>query len=134
MKEIADYLKKSQVQYLATVGMDGKPKVRPFQFMLEEEGKFYFCTSNQKEVFREMQMQPYVELCASGEDFSWIRFSGKAVFVEDAGTKAKVWEVSPLVKGIYETPDNPDFEIFYLAEAEATLNDFSGKPPKKFFL
>lgn len=134
MKKVVEFLTKSQVQYFATVGTDGKPKVRPFQFMLEEGGKLYFCTSNQKEVFREVQKQPDVELCASGENFSWLRLKGKAVFSNDLSLKAKVMEASPIVKSIYTTPDNPTFEIFYLAEAVATIADFSGNPPETITL
>jgi uncharacterized pyridoxamine 5'-phosphate oxidase family protein len=134
MQEIVDFIKKSQVQYFATVGTDGKPKVRPFQFMMENEGKLYFCTSNQKNVFKEMQKQPHVELCASGESFSWLRLSGKAVFSDDLAIKAKIMEVSPMVKSIYNSPDNPAFEAFYLANAVATFADFSGNPPRTITL
>jgi len=134
MSTVADFLIKSQVQYLATIGVDGKPKVRPFQFMLEEGGKLYFCTSNQKPVFAEMRKHPYVEFCASGENFSWLRLSGKVVFSKDLKLKAKVQEASPLVKSIYKTPDNPAFETFYLDEAVATIADFSGHPPQTFKL
>ena len=55
MQAVVDFLRQSQIQYLATVGLDGRPKVRPFQFMLEQDGKLYFCTSNQKNVFKEIQ-------------------------------------------------------------------------------
>ncbi len=134
MKEVVDFLVKSQVQYFATVGIDGKPKVRPFQLMMEDGGKLYFCTSNQKNVFKEMQKQPFVELCASGENFSWLRLGGKVVFADDLALKAKVMEASPLVKTIYVSPNNPAFEVFYLADATATITDFSGNPPRMFTL
>lgn len=134
MKEVVDFLTKSHIQYFATIGTDGKPKVRPFQFMFEEGGKLYFCTSNQKEVFKEVQKQPHIELCASGENFSWLRLSGKVVFSDDLTLKAKVLEASPLVKSIYYSPDNPAFEVFYLADAVATIADFSGNPPRIFNL
>ena len=130
MKTVTDFLVQGQVQYFATIGLDDRPKVRPFQFMLEDKGKLYFCTSNQKKVFKEMQAHPYVELCASGENFSWLRLSGKVRFSEDLGLKAKVLEKSPLVASIYQTPDNPVFAIFYLEDAEATIADFSGAPPQ----
>ena len=39
---------------------------------------------------------------------------------------------NPIVKGQYNTADNPIFEVFYLAEAEATIADFSGNPPKTY--
>ncbi len=134
VKAVADFLIKSQVQYLATIGLDDKPKVRPFQFMLEEGGRLYFCTSNQKPVFKEMQEHPYVEFCASGANFSWLRLNGKVVFSKDLGLKARIQEASPLVKSIYKTPDNPAFEIFYLDGAVATIADFSGNPPRTFTL
>ena len=134
MSTVVDFLIKSQVQYLATVGLDGRPKVRPFQFMLEEGEKPYFCTSNQKPVFKEIQRHPYVEFCASGADFSWLRLSGKVVFSKDLKLKARIQESNPLVKTIYKTPDNPAFEIFYLADAVATIADFSGQPPRIFKL
>ncbi len=131
---VTDFLIKSQVQYLATVGLDDKPKVRPFQFMLEEDGRLYFCTSNQKPVFKEMQQHPYVEFCASGENFSWLRLNGKVVFSRDLGLKARIQEANSLVKSIYQTPDNPAFEVFYLDGAAATIADFSGNPPRTFKL
>jgi uncharacterized pyridoxamine 5'-phosphate oxidase family protein len=134
MSTVTDFLIKSQVQYLATIGLDGRPKVRPFQFMLDEGGKLYFCTSNQKPVFKEMQRQPYVEFCASGANFSWMRLSGKVVFSKDLKLKARIQESNPVVKSIYKTPDNPAFEIFYLADATATIADFSGQPPQTFKL
>jgi uncharacterized pyridoxamine 5'-phosphate oxidase family protein len=130
MKNVIDFLRKSQVQYLATIGLDGKPKVRPFQFMLDEGGKLYFCTSNEKKVCKEIKTQPWVEFCAAGENFSWLRLSGKAIFSKDISIKSKIQDASPLVKSIYKTPDNPIFEIFYLDGASATFYDFSGNPPR----
>ena len=134
MKNVIDFLTKSQVQYLATIGLDEKPKVRPFQFMLEEDGNLYFCTSNEKKVCKEIKKQPWVEFCASGENFSWLRLSGKAVFSKDISIKSKIQDARPLVKSIYKTPDNPVFEIFYLENAKAVISDFSGNPPKEYAL
>lgn len=134
MNTVIDFLKKSQIQYLATIGNDGKAKVRPFQFMLEDGGKLYFCTSNKKEVYKEITKHPYIEFCASGENFSWMRLSGKAVFSDDMLIKKKVQDESSLVKSIYKTPDNPIFEIFYLDKAAAVIADFSGNPPRTFKL
>ncbi len=133
-KAVTDFLTQSGVQYLATMGLDDKPKVRPFQFMLEEGGRLYFCTSNQKPVFKELQRHPYVEFCASGMNFSWLRLNGQVVFSKDLGLKARIQNASPTVKSIYRTPDNPVFEIFYLDGAVATIADFSGNPPRTFQL
>jgi uncharacterized pyridoxamine 5'-phosphate oxidase family protein len=128
MNRIVEFLEKNQMQYMATVGLDGKPKVRPFQYMFEDEGKLWFCTSNKKEVYREMQNQPYIELSASNDNVMWLRIEGKVVFVDNINMKEKVLEISPLVKGIYKEANNPDLEVFYLQEAIASLSEI-GKPP-----
>lgn len=129
MKELVHFLEKSKVQYLATIGLDGKPKVRPFQFMFEEEGKIWFCTANTKEVYKELQNQPWVEFCASGKNMSWMRLEGKVVFSDELRIKAKVFEHSSLVKSIYKEPVNPAFEVFYLAEVKASISSI-GKAPR----
>lgn len=134
MNEVLDFLKENPVQYFATIGGDGKPKVRPFQFMIEQDGKLYFCTNNEKIVYSEIQNQPYVELCTSSPTFTWIRLSGKAVFSNDMTIKEKIIASSPLVKQLYKVASNPIFEIFYLDEAKAVISDFSGNPPKDFTL
>ena len=130
MKEVVDFLRDGKVLYLATSGMDGTPKVRPFGFMREEQGKLYFCTSNRKKVFEEMRKQPSVEFCCMGEGARWMRLHGKAVFDGDAALKARVLDSNEMVKSIYKSGDNPIFEVFHLADAEAVIADFSGNPPK----
>lgn len=133
MKEVAEYLKKSPVQYLATIGQDGNPKVRPFQFMYEEDNKIWYCTANTKEVYKELQKHPYVEISAMGGQLSWIRLSGKVVFSDSLAAREKVFEVSPMVKELYKTAGNPAFEVFYLSEASARIFEI-GKPPREFSL
>lgn len=134
MNEVIQFLNENPVQYFATVGLDGKPKVRPFQFMLEQGGKLYFCTNNTKEVYKEMQNTPYVEIVTSSSTFAWMRLSGKVTFSNDLEIKKAIIEASPLVKSLYQTAENPIFEIFYLDEANAVIADFSGNPPKTYVL
>ena len=38
MSKVVEFLKENPVQYLATVGRDGKAKCRPFMFIGEMEG------------------------------------------------------------------------------------------------
>ena len=37
MQKVVEFLQKNSVQYLATVGRDGKAKCRPFMFCFEQE-------------------------------------------------------------------------------------------------
>lgn len=39
-----------------------------------------------------------------------------------------------IVKSIYKNADNTDLKVFYIAEAVATITDFSGNPPKTYKL
>lgn len=133
MNQVLEFISTNRILYLATIGVDNKPKVRPFQFMLEHAGRFYFCTSNKKQVYQQIQLHPYVEFSTTGPDGSWIRLSGRAVFSHDLKIKEKILNQNPLVKSIYETASNPEFEIFYLeGDIYAEICDFSGKPPQVF--
>ena len=58
-------------------------------------------------------------------------FACTAVFVNDMSVKEMCLE-NPIVKGQYETADNPIFEVFYLKDAHGAIADFSGNPPYEF--
>ena len=131
MKKVAQFLQENPVQYLATVSLDGRAKCRPFMFCFEKDGKLWFCTGNFKEVYRELRANPYVQISVSSLTYQWIRLSGKAVFVDDRAIKEAALE-NPIVKGNYQTADNPAFEVFYLEDAHGVIADFSGNPPYEF--
>ena len=131
MTRIVEFLNANPVQYLATVGRDGKAKCRPFMFCLEEEGKLWFCTNNQKDVYKDMQENPEVEVSVSDSTYAWIRLNGRAVFENDMKVKEECMR-NPIVKGQYNTADNPVFEVFYLDNPHGVIADFSGNPPYLF--
>lgn len=131
MKEVVVFLQANPVQYLATVGRDGKAKCRPFMFCFEKNGKLWFCTNSTKEVYKDMQENPYIEVSVSSPEYKWIRLSGKAVFENNMEIKEGCM-ANPIVKSQYNTADNPIFEVFYLDDAQAVIADFSGNPPKTY--
>ncbi len=131
MNKVTKFLTANPVQYLATVGRDGKAKCRPFMFCLEQEGKLWFCTNSTKDVYKDMQANPHVEVSVSSPDYAWLRLHGKAVFEDNRAVKAACMN-NPIVKSQYQTPDNPIFEVFYLDDAHGVLADFSGNPPYTF--
>lgn len=133
MNEVVKFLQENPVQYLATIGRDGKAKCRPFMFAGEQGGKLWFCTNSTKEVYKDMQANPYVEVSVSSPAYAWIRLSGKAVFENDRAVKEMCIQ-NPIVKSQYQTADNPIFEVFHLADARAVIADFSGNPPKTYTL
>lgn len=130
MKEIIKILNENVNGYMATVD-DGKPRVRPIGFMLEDEGKLYFCTNSMKDVYRQLKTTPYVEYSVTTKDMVTLRVSGEIKFSEDIAIKEKVLNVYKPVKRGYKSPDNPIFKVFYIEHGTATISDFSGMPPKK---
>ena len=131
MNEAIAFLRENPVQYLATVGRDGRAKCRPFMFAGELDGKLWFCTNNEKDVYRDIVENPYVEVSVASPAYAWIRLSGKAVF-EDSREAKEMCMGNPIVKSQYQTADNPIFVVFYLEEARAVLADFSGNPPREY--
>lgn len=131
MEKVVTFLQENPVQYLATVGRDGKAKCRPFMFCFEKEGKLWFCTNSTKDIYQDMQANPYIEVCVSSPSYAWIRLSGKAVFENNMEIKEGCM-ANPIVKGQYGAADNPVFEVFYLEEPHGVIADFSGNPPYTF--
>jgi len=130
MKEVLKFLQENSTGFLATIA-DGKPKVRPFQFMLEENGKLFFCSNNTKDVVKQLKANPYVEFSSFSPQFAWMRLNGEVKFSNDLRIKGKIIETHALVRSIYQSADNPVFEIFYIEHGTAILADFSGQPPKR---
>ena len=133
MNEVVKFLQENPVQYLATVGRDGKAKCRPFMFSGELNGKLWFCTNNQKEVYKDMQANPNIEITVSSPTYAWIRLNGQAVFENDMAAKQLCIQ-NPIVKGQYGDASNPILEVFWLKNARAVIADFSGNPPKEYSL
>lgn len=133
MNDVVKFLTDNPVQFLATVGLDGGAKCRPFMFCFERDGKLWFCTGNFKDVFKELQANPHIQISASSPSFAWIRLTGEAVFENNTAVKEACMS-NPIVKGVYQTADNPAFEVFYIAGAKAVIADFSGNPPKEYTL
>lgn len=131
MKEVALFLTENPMGCLATVE-NGEPRVRPWGFMYEENGKFYFCTNNTKEAFRQLTQTPFVEFSSVDKSMTWVRLRGSITFTDDKKVKEKILNGNALVKSIYQTPDNPIFKAFYMEHGTAVVADFSGRPPKPF--
>ncbi|MDL2220464.1 pyridoxamine 5'-phosphate oxidase family protein [Eubacteriales bacterium OttesenSCG-928-N14] len=128
MQEVAAILADAPALFLATLGLDGKPHVRPFTNLFVHDNQVYLSTAKRFEGYAEIVQCPYVELSAATTDRRWVRIRGKAVFTEDAALKQRVLNQLPNVMKLFQTVDNPDFALFYIAEGSAAI--MPGKPPR----
>ena len=124
MNEVLQFLKDNPVFYIATVDGD-TPKVRPFGFAMEYDGKLCFCTSNQKNVYRQLKANPKFEISTTSKTGEWLRLKGKAVFITSRESKKAALDARPALGRMYSVDDSI-FEIFCVDEGEATFSDMSG--------
>ncbi|SFL35406.1 pyridoxamine 5'-phosphate oxidase family protein [Pelosinus propionicus] len=124
MDEVLKFLKDNPTFYLASI--DGNiPKVRPFGFVMNYEGKLHFDTSNQKDVYKQLKANPHFEVSTTSQSGEWLRLSGKAVFNTNKQSKQAALNSAPFLSQIYSV-DDAIFELFYIEEAEATFRTMNG--------
>ena len=84
LSEIAALLEQSAPVYAGTVGLDGRPQVRPLCFLFQQEGALYFLTAKNRRLYAELCKTPEISLCVSErETESCLRVSGKVCFTEE---------------------------------------------------
>ena len=122
MQEVYDFLKSCNTYYLATVEGD-QPRVRPFGTVDIFEGKLYIQTGKVKDVSKEMQANPKVEICAfNGE--KWIRVAGEVVRDDRVEAKEHMLDSYPNLKALYRADDD-NTEVLYLKNVTATISSFT---------
>jgi len=125
MEEVFEFLKQAGVYFLATVDGD-RPRVRPFLTVDIYEGRLYIQTGKIKNVSRQIQRNPHVELCAL-KDGKWLRLAGTLVRDERREVKAHMLDNFPFLKGEYD-PDDDNTEVLYFTDAVATFELGEDRP------
>lgn len=101
MKKAFHFLQTHKEVAFATVE-DGKPKIRVFQIMKQEEATLYFATSPKKEVYRQLQKNPNIELLAMEGNVS-VRLWGTAVFDVSDCIAREIYDTNPVLPRLYKT-------------------------------
>ena len=118
INDVCDFIKKCGVYYLATVEND-QPRNRPFGTINLFEGKLYIQTGKIKEVSKQIQKNPKVEICC---------FAGGELVRDDrVEAKEDMLNNYPDLKNMYSATDN-NTEVLYFKNATATLYSFGGAP------
>ena len=103
-----------------------KPKVRPFGVVNIFEGKLYIQTGKIKNVSKQMQTNPNVEICGY-LDGKWVRIEAKVVRDDRREAKASMLDANPILRGMY-SEDDDNTEVLYLENAKATFCSFTEEP------
>lgn len=128
LRGIYGFLKQNRDIAFATVGDDGKPKIRVFQMMKidEQTNTIYFATSPKKEVFIQLQSKPAVELLAMSGNIS-VRISGYAVFNIPDEICREIYDTNPVLPRLYKSYQ--DLAYFNIPVASLDYFDLSTTPP-----
>ena len=125
MEEVFELLKKIVTYYLATVDGD-KPRVRPFGTVDLYNGKLYIQTGKKKDVSKQIEKNPNVELCAF-QDGVWVRVAGKLVNDDSREAKKHMLDIYPNLRGMYNEDDD-NTQVLYFEDGVATIYSFTSQP------
>ena len=125
MQEVFEFLKKCGTYYLATVDGD-QPRVRPFGTVDIFEDKLYIQTGKVKDVSKQIQANPKVEICGFVEG-KWIRVAGELVRDDRIEPKKHMLDAYPSLQGMYSAEDD-NTEVLYFKNATATISSFTDAP------
>ena len=104
MQEVYEFLKACGTYYLATLEGD-QPRVRPFGTIDIFEDKLYIQTGKVKDVSKEMQANPKVEICAF-DGQKWIRVAGEVVRDDRVEPKKHMLDSYPNLQALYRADDD----------------------------
>ena len=125
MNEACEFLKKCGTFYIATIDGD-KPRVRPFGVVNIFEDKLYIQTGKSRNVSKQIQINPNVEICGFTEG-KWIRVETKLVRDDRKEAKESMLDANPMLKSMYSADDD-NTEVLYMKDATATIYSFTSEP------
>ena len=125
MKEVQEFLKECGVYYLSTIDGD-KPRVRPFGTAEIFENKLYIQTGIAKDVFKQIEKNNNVEICAF-KDGRWLRVAGKLISDDRVEAQKDMLDKNPDLRSMYDENDDNAI-VLYFESATETFYSFTEAP------
>ena len=125
MQEVLEFLKTCGTYYLATVDGD-QPRVRPFGTIHIFEDKLYIQTGKSKDVSKQIQKNPKVELCGFAQG-KWVRVAGELVRDDRIEAKKSMLDAYPSLQNMYSAEDD-NTEVLFFKNTTATFSSFTEAP------
>ena len=132
IQKVDDFITQAGVFFLASI--DGKQaKCRPLGFHMVVDEKIYFGVGTFKEVWKQIQENPNIEIVAlNPEKDKFLRYYGVATADENPQLVEKTFEIMPEIGEIYKE-NGWEMGMFYLDDATAEFrNMFEAEETLKF--
>ena len=113
--EVIAYIQEVHFGYMATVGADNAPRVRPIGiYNVYGDDLYWFTLSNTRKV-AEIEANPQVEVVWSRlEEQSQVRISGKTVVVQDEAIQQQFRQDNPIITKLIPEVAQPLVQIYKL--------------------
>ena len=126
MQKALEFLKNNKDVAFATVSDDARPMVRAFQIMKVSGTTLYFATSSSKQVYKELQANPAIELLALKDNIS-VRAGGDASFNVSDALQQEIYDTNPVLQRLY--PDYKALTYFSMDIDHLDYFDLTPTPP-----
>ncbi len=123
MQEIFNFLENNKYGSLAT-SAEGQPFVRPFEYGFKTDEGVFFYTSDDKEVYSQLQSNPRVSFCATDKDLTYVQLTGDVKFTEEDKYKDIMLQKSNNAQKIYKTSNNDQLKVFYIPHGKAVMHQY----------
>ncbi len=132
MQDVYNYLKKLEVNFLATTRAGGVPSCRPFGDPVMFDHKIYILTDATKDVAK--QIAENNQVCIVAYDGStWMRIFCELINdSQNRQAKRAIIDEFDWAEEAGFTLGNPNFACYYLANAQAEIRDSSGNCLAKY--
>ncbi len=118
VEKVSKFLDDAKVFYFLTTD-EGQPKGRPFGFHMLEGDKLYFGCGTFKNVYKQLEKNPKVEVLATvGGEF--MRYDGTVKIVKDDALLEKVRAAMPQIMAMYDK-NGWEMGMFYLENGHAEI-------------
>lgn len=119
IQKIKSFLDEAPFYAVATLE-DGYPRVRPFDSIAVYQDCLCILSSDQKDVFSQIQEENYVEIASAHKDGTWIRLRGRLLPSYDRNAVTTILKDRPDLRDLYSRND-PHTMVYYFAEGSVVF-------------
>ena len=126
MEKAFDFLRENKDVAFGTVE-NSRPNLRVFQVMLIKGHTLYFATSPRKDVYRQLQENPAVEILGMKGNIS-VRMSGNVEFDVPVDIQKEIFDTNSILSDLY-----PSYDAMVYCSLEVKSIDYydlTPRPPK----
>lgn len=127
MTTVYQFLKSCGTYYLATIEGE-QPRVRPFGSYAVYNDRLYIETAHYKEVSKQIDRHPLVEICAFDNQSRWVRIACRLVDDPSVEAKRAFLEQQPELRDMGYDEHGDKMAIYYMQDATATFYSYSDEP------